>query len=44
VFSATLESWRAAKASGDIKKTLAFYTPDFSSYGKNLDQFTLIEE
>ena len=39
-FSATLESWRAAKASGDIKKTLVFYTPDFSSYGKNLDQFT----
>ena len=41
-FSVTLESWRAAKASGDIKRTLAFYTPDFSSYGKNLDQFTLM--
>ena len=23
-----------------MKKTLAFYTPDFSNYGKNLDQFT----
>jgi len=39
-FATTLESWRSAKASGDLKKTLAFYTPDFSSYGKNLDQFT----
>ena len=39
-FASALESWRAAKASGDIKKTLSFYTPDFSSYGKNLDQFT----
>ena len=39
-FAGALESWRAAKSSGDIKKTLAFYTPDFSNYGKNLDQFT----
>ena len=39
-FAATLESWRTAKSSGDLKKTLAFYTPDFSSYGKSLDQFT----
>jgi L,D-transpeptidase YnhG len=41
-FANALESWRAAKASGDLKKTLAFYTPDFSSYGKNLDQFTFM--
>lgn len=39
-FASALENWRAAKSSGDMKKTLAFYTPDFSSYGKNLDQFT----
>ena len=39
-FASSLESWRQAKVSGDMKKTLAFYTPDFSSYGKNLDQFT----
>ena len=39
-FAATLESWRTAKSAGDLKKTLAFYTPDFSSYGKSLDQFT----
>lgn len=39
-FGAALESWRAAKAAGNLQKTLSFYTPDFSSYGKNLDQFT----
>ena len=39
-FAAILETWRSAKAAGDLKKTLSFYTPDFSSYGKNLDQFT----
>lgn len=39
-FALALESWRAAKSAGDLKKTLAFYTPDFSSYGKGLDQFS----
>jgi len=39
-FAVALESWRAAKSSGDLKKTLAFYTLDFSSYGKSLEQFT----
>jgi murein L,D-transpeptidase YafK len=39
-FAESLESWRQAKVSGDLKKTLSYYTPDFSSYGKNLDQFT----
>ncbi len=39
-FATALESWRAAKSKGNLQKTLAFYTPDFSNYGKNLDQFT----
>jgi murein L,D-transpeptidase YafK len=39
-FAESLESWRQAKVSGDLKKTLSYYTPDFSSYGKTLDQFT----
>ena len=39
-FAESLESWRQAKVSGDLKKTLNYYTPDFSSYGKTLDQFT----
>ena len=38
-FAESLESWRQAKVSGDLKKTLSYYTPDFSSYGKTLDQF-----
>ena len=39
-FASALESWRQAKVSGDLKRTLSYYTPDFSSYGKTLDQFT----
>ena len=39
-FASSLESWRQAKVSGDLKRTLSYYTPDFSSYGKTLDQFT----
>jgi len=39
-FATSLESWRQAKVSGDLKRTLSYYTPDFSSYGKTLDQFT----
>lgn len=39
-FATALESWRAAKSTGNLQRTLAFYTPDFSNYGKNLDQYT----
>ena len=39
-FQSTLNDWREAKVSGDVKKILTFYTPDFSSYGKSLDQYT----
>ncbi|MBK0392957.1 L,D-transpeptidase family protein [Ramlibacter sp. CrO1] len=37
-FADTLAAWRAARKSGDVDKTLAFYTPDFSANGKTLAQ------
>lgn len=39
-FESALNAWRDAKRSGDLNKVLAFYTPDFSSYGKTIDQYT----
>jgi murein L,D-transpeptidase YafK len=39
-FQSTLNAWRSSKVSGDMKKILTFYTPDFSSAGKSLDQYT----
>ncbi|HZY19485.1 MAG TPA: L,D-transpeptidase family protein [Ramlibacter sp.] len=33
-FADTLAAWRAAKASGDINRTLSFYTPDMSANGR----------
>ena len=39
-FESALKTWREAKESGDLKKVLGFYTPDFASYGKNLEQYT----
>ena len=38
-FESALNAWREAKAAGDLNKLLAFYTPDFSSNGKTLDQY-----
>jgi murein L,D-transpeptidase YafK len=38
-FESTLNAWREAKMAGDLNKLLAFYTPDFSSYGKSMDQY-----
>jgi murein L,D-transpeptidase YafK len=35
-FEDTFDAWRSAKASGDMERTMAFYTPDFDSYGKPL--------
>lgn len=35
-FEAALQAWRASKASGDMNRVLAHYTPDFNSYGKSL--------
>lgn len=39
-FSEVLQAWRAAKASGDVTRILAFYTPDFSGNGKTLAEWT----
>ncbi len=39
-FEAALKAWREAKQAGDVSKVLGFYTPDFASYGKNLEQYT----
>ncbi len=35
-FGDVLQAWRSAKASGDINRLLAFYTPDFTVNGKTL--------
>ncbi|KAF1047101.1 MAG: hypothetical protein GAK38_02146 [Xylophilus sp.] len=39
-FEGVLDAWRAAKSSGDMDRLLAFYTPDFKSYGKSLAEWT----
>ena len=39
-FESALNAWREAKEAGDLKKVLGFYTPDFASYGKSLEQYT----
>jgi L,D-transpeptidase YnhG len=39
-FETALNAWREAKEAGDLNKVLGFYTPDFASYGKSLEQYT----
>ena len=39
-FEDVLFSWRNAKASGNLQQTLSYYTSDFNSNGKTLDQWT----
>ena len=39
-FEEVLMAWRNAKTSGNLQQTLSYYTPDFSSNGKTLDQWT----
>lgn len=39
-FNDVLQAWRSAKASGDLNRLLAFYTPDFAINGKTLEQWT----
>jgi murein L,D-transpeptidase YafK len=41
-FSDTLQAWRKAKSKADLTALMNFYTPDFSSYGKNLMQWTKV--
>jgi len=38
-FESALKAWREAKQAGDVNRVLGFYTPDFASYGKNLEQY-----
>lgn len=39
-FEDTLYAWRNAKTSGNLQQILSFYTPDFTSNGKTLAQWT----
>lgn len=39
-FEETLHAWRNAKTAGNVDQILSFYTPDFSSNGKSLTQWT----
>jgi L,D-transpeptidase YnhG len=39
-FENALHSWRNAKTSGDLNQVLSFYTSDFTSNGKTLEQWT----
>lgn len=39
-FEEALHAWRNAKTVGDMDQLLSFYTPDFSSNGKSLAQWT----
>ena len=41
-FDAVLQDWHRAKSSGDLAKLTAWYTPDFTSYGKTLTEWTLL--
>jgi hypothetical protein len=41
-FNNTLVAWRQAKVQADTAKMMAFYTSDFSNYGKNLTQWASI--
>jgi L,D-transpeptidase YnhG len=39
-FESVLMAWRDAKTSGNLQQTLTYYTTDFNSNGKNLDQWS----
>ena len=39
-FDSVLQNWQQAKTSGDLAKLTAWYTPDFSSNGKTLQEWT----
>ncbi len=39
-FDTVWEQWRSAKSSGDLTRTMAYYTADFNSYGKTLADWT----
>ena len=39
-FEDVLQAWRQAKSSGNMNRLLDFYTPDFTSFGKTLDEWS----
>ena len=39
-FEEALKAWQGAKSSGDMTRLMTWYTPDFSSNGKTLAQWT----
>lgn len=39
-FEQALNAWHSAKSSGDMARILAWYAPDFTSYGKTLADWT----
>jgi murein L,D-transpeptidase YafK len=39
-FESSLDQWRIAKSVGNIEEVLDFYSPDFTSYGLSLPQWT----
>jgi L,D-transpeptidase YnhG len=39
-FETALQSWHHAKSSGDMARLTTWYTPDFTSYGKTLAEWT----
>ena len=39
-FEDALQAWRRSKSTGDMQRTLSFYTSDFSSFGKSLTAWT----
>jgi murein L,D-transpeptidase YafK len=41
-FEETLQAWRSARAEGNLDRLLSFYAPDFDSYGKSRDQWTVV--
>ena len=38
-FDDALVAWSNAKSSGDMTRLMSWYTPDFTSYGKNLGEY-----
>ena len=41
-FEQAFLAWRSAKARGELSRTLSFYTPDFTSFGKDLKQWKAV--
>ena len=39
-FDQVLQSWQRAKSSGDMAQIMSWYTPDFTSFGKTLAEWT----